>query len=65
MTQYLETLEIGSKVKMTGPKGSLKYYGGSYFEYKEKLSGDIVKTTRSKIGMIAGGTGITPLIQII
>jgi len=62
MTPYLEQLPIGEKVKMTGPKGNFYYYGDGHFVYKDKVTGKINDTTRRKIGMIAGGTGITPLI---
>ncbi|KAJ6184385.1 hypothetical protein N7519_005686 [Penicillium mononematosum] len=47
--QYLESLEIGDKVEFRGPKGSMKYHSGLC----------------KKIGMIAGGTGITPMYQLI
>lgn len=46
---------------MEGPKGRLQYLGNGEF----KISGrkDIVK--RTKIGMVAGGTGITPCFQVL
>ncbi|KXG47578.1 Cytochrome b5 [Penicillium griseofulvum] len=47
--QYLESLEIGDKVEFRGPKGGMKYHNGLC----------------KKIGMIAGGTGITPMYQLI
>lgn len=47
--QYLEGLEIGDKVEFRGPKGGMKYHNGLC----------------KKIGMIAGGTGITPMYQLI
>jgi NADPH-dependent ferric siderophore reductase len=31
MSQYLDTLEIGKTVKMTGPKGKLEYLGHQTF----------------------------------
>ena len=42
-------MKVGEKIKVKGPKGQMKYRPG------------LVK----KIGMIAGGTGITPMLQII
>ncbi|KAJ5178049.1 Cytochrome b5 [Penicillium coprophilum] len=47
--QYLESLQIGDKVEFRGPKGAMKYHNGLC----------------KKIGMIAGGTGITPMYQLI
>ena len=47
--QYLESLEVGDKVEFRGPKGGMKYHNGLC----------------KKIGMIAGGTGITPMYQLI
>ena len=45
---------------MEGPKGRLKYLGHGSFEIaKQQFSG------KTKIGCIAGGTGITPCYQII
>lgn len=47
--QYLAGLEVGDKVDFRGPKGGMKYHNGLC----------------KKIGMIAGGTGITPMYQLI
>jgi len=49
ISRYLSLLNIGQKVRVKGPKGQFKY------------SPDLCDT----IGMIAGGTGITPMLQII
>lgn len=46
---YLEDLEVGDEVEFRGPKGAMKYGRG----------------LANEIGMIAGGTGITPMYQII
>ena len=59
MTQYLEKLPIGQYLKMEGPKGRLEYNGrGNFYIDKHYL-------IRKNIGMVAGGTGITPIFQII
>lgn len=47
--QYLANLQVGEKVHFRGPKGAMKYH----------------RNLCKKIGMIAGGTGITPMYQII
>ncbi|KAI2786819.1 NADH-cytochrome b5 reductase 1 [Penicillium oxalicum] len=49
MSQYLAGLEIGDKVPFRGPKGAMKY----------------TKNMARHIGMVAGGTGITPMYQLI
>ncbi|OJJ47286.1 hypothetical protein ASPZODRAFT_151791 [Penicilliopsis zonata CBS 506.65] len=49
ISKYLTTLEIGQTMKVRGPKGAMVY----------------TPNMCSRIGMIAGGTGITPMYQII
>ncbi|KAJ3016317.1 UNVERIFIED_CONTAM: NADH-cytochrome b5 reductase [Siphonaria sp. JEL0065] len=49
LSRYFGTLKVGDKVKVRGPKGNFKYQP------------NLVNT----LGMIAGGTGITPMLQII
>ncbi|KAJ5355023.1 cytochrome b5 reductase [Penicillium cataractarum] len=46
---YLAGLQVGDKVLFRGPKGTMKYQ----------------KNLCRRIGMIAGGTGITPMYQLI
>ncbi|KAH7000954.1 hypothetical protein EDB80DRAFT_580435 [Ilyonectria destructans] len=47
--QYLANLQVGDDVLFRGPKGSMRYQRGLC----------------KQIGMLAGGTGITPMYQII
>lgn len=47
--QYLANVQVGDHVQFRGPKGAMKYVPGLC----------------KKIGMIAGGTGITPMYQLI
>ncbi|RPA80540.1 hypothetical protein BJ508DRAFT_415348 [Ascobolus immersus RN42] len=49
ITNYLKNLKIGDLVEFRGPKGAMRYHR------------DLAK----HIGMIAGGTGITPMFQLI
>lgn len=49
ISKYISTLKVGEKMQVKGPKGQMKY------------SPDLCR----RIGMIAGGTGITPMLQII
>ncbi|TQS32206.1 hypothetical protein Golomagni_07487, partial [Golovinomyces magnicellulatus] len=48
-SQYLAKLEAGDEVLFRGPKGAMRYHDGLC----------------KKIGMVAGGTGITPMFQLI
>ncbi|KAH6645119.1 oxidoreductase NAD-binding domain-containing protein [Truncatella angustata] len=47
--RYLANLEVGDEVRFRGPKGAMRYRPGLC----------------KKIGMLAGGTGITPMYQLI
>lgn len=49
LSGYLEKLQVGDEVLFRGPKGAMKYQA------------NMVR----KIGMVAGGTGITPMYQVI
>ena len=60
MSQYLNGLSVGNIVKVIGPRGKIVYHGNGEFNLKSE------KTFKTKeILMIAGGTGITPMLQII
>ena len=59
MTQYLEKLEQGQFMLMEGPKGRLAYQGFG----KILISGKEV--TKKNIGLVSGGTGITPCYQVL
>lgn len=64
LSQYLDTLKIGDAIDMKGPKGHLTWLGKGNFTVKIiKKPLQTRKTTH--IGMIAGGTGITPMLQIL
>lgn len=50
MTKHLERMQIGDQIEIRGPKGAMQYVPNQYAK---------------EIGMIAGGTGITPMYQLI
>ncbi|KAK3899410.1 hypothetical protein C8A05DRAFT_36982, partial [Staphylotrichum tortipilum] len=50
MTKHLERMALGDTIEIRGPKGAMQYYSRQYARH---------------IGMIAGGTGITPMYQLI
>ncbi|GAQ04919.1 NADH-cytochrome b5 reductase 1 [Aspergillus lentulus] len=47
--KYLANLQVGDEVEFRGPKGAMRYKPGFC----------------KKLGMVAGGTGITPMYQLI
>lgn len=61
MSIYLYHLEVGSRVKISGPEGSLIYEkDGNILFTKEQ------KTRKyKKFSFIGGGSGVTPLYQVI
>lgn len=59
MTQYLETLDQGQEMLMKGPFGRLAYQGFGKFLINKQI------IQKKRIGMVAGGTGITPCYQVL
>jgi len=59
VSQYLDSLNVGDSVDISGPNGLVSYSGEGTFLIKRK------PTTVKNVGMIAGGTGITPMLQLI
>lgn len=65
MSQHLNNLKIGDTILMRGPKGHLEYFSEGKFTIKKLGQKEATAYHKKKIGMIAGGTGITPMLQII
>ncbi|XP_058807002.1 NADH-cytochrome b5 reductase 3 isoform X2 [Phymastichus coffea] len=65
MSQHLESLKIGETVDFRGPSGRLVYKGQGKFSIKLLRKEPPTEYTVSKAVMIAGGTGITPMLQLI
>ncbi|VFV38844.1 nadh-cytochrome b5 reductase 2-like [Lynx pardinus] len=65
MTQYLENMKIGDTVLFRGPTGRLFYHEPGKFSIKPYKTSDPEEKVVSHLGMIAGGTGITPMLQLI
>jgi len=64
MSQHLDSLKIGDKILMKGPKGHMEYFGKGQFTVKPLGKPKQMRACTS-IGMMAGGTGITPMLQIL
>ena len=64
--QHLNDMAIGESIDVTGPKGKLCYQGRGVFHIKHRPRDGVIDIrTAKKIGMIAGGTGITPMLQVL
>ena len=64
MSQYLDSLSIGDSVLCRGPSGKVEYCGRGLFRIKEPGKAERQRVAR-QVGLIAGGTGITPILQIL
>lgn len=59
MSQYMESLKLGETLKVKGPLGHFEYKGRGHFILKGK------KRFARKIGLLCGGTGLTPAYQVM
>lgn len=59
MSQYLDSLSLGSTMDVKGPLGHIEYIGTGNFMVHGKPK------FAKKLTMLAGGTGITPIYQVI
>ncbi|ORY05600.1 molybdopterin binding oxidoreductase [Basidiobolus meristosporus CBS 931.73] len=60
-SQYLDSLEIGDTVEVKGPMGEFNYDGHGAYRVERKH----IKGAARNFAMIAGGTGLTPMLQLI
>ncbi|XP_029063047.1 NADH-cytochrome b5 reductase 3 [Monodon monoceros] len=65
MTQYLENMKTGDTILFQGPSGRLFYHGSGKFAFKPYKTSELDNKLVHHLGMIAGGTGVTPLLQLI
>ncbi|KAL1520043.1 hypothetical protein AB1Y20_023519 [Prymnesium parvum] len=59
MSQYLSTLKVGDSISISGPWGMNEYVGKGKFLIGKR------EVHCKKLGMLAGGTGITPMLQVM
>jgi NAD(P)H-flavin reductase len=65
MTQYLNDLPMYETIKCRGPFGKLTYLGDGDFKILKKFKPPTFKEKKYRgVGMLAGGTGITPFFQV-
>ncbi|XP_045763850.1 NADH-cytochrome b5 reductase 2 isoform X2 [Maniola jurtina] len=65
MSQHLENMKIGETIDVRGPSGRLQYANNGTFLIKKLRKDPPVKIMAKKLNMIAGGTGITPMLQLV
>lgn len=65
MTQFLDSMEIGDKIAFRGPSGKLQYLGNGKFSIKKLRKDPPQIVNVKKVNMIAGGSGITPMLQLV
>jgi cytochrome-b5 reductase len=66
MSQYLNDLPFEESISIRGPFGKLNYLGDGYFKILTKFKPLTYReNVFKKVGMLAGGTGITPFYQVI
>ncbi|XP_057332663.1 NADH-cytochrome b5 reductase 3 isoform X1 [Microplitis mediator] len=65
MSQYLESMKIGDEIAFKGPSGRLVYQGKGTFAIRLLRKEPPTQYHVKKVVMIAGGTGITPMLQLI
>jgi len=65
MTQYLDKLPIGHTIDVSGPSGNLMYKDNGLFDIRTRKPEPFITRHVRHLGLIAGGTGITPMYQIL
>eukprot|EP00927_Polykrikos_kofoidii_P071522 TRINITY_DN67784_c0_g1_i1.p1 TRINITY_DN67784_c0_g1~~TRINITY_DN67784_c0_g1_i1.p1 ORF type:complete len:279 (-),score=40.61 TRINITY_DN67784_c0_g1_i1:88-924(-) len=64
VSTYLDSLQVGDAAEIAGPSGEITYKNKGVFEIKDSFDDTTRELHCTSIGMIAGGTGITPMYQI-
>ena len=65
LSQHLcDRIAVGSDVEFRGPMGEIEYLGGGAFEVHDD-KGVKKRIAVKRAGLIAGGTGLTPMLQLI
>ena len=63
MSKHLGLMNVGESILVQGPKGRLTYLGNGHVRLRD--GNDTRDVHVARFGMMAGGTGITPMLQII
>jgi len=65
MSQHLDGMALGQRIDVRGPAGLLTYAGGGSFHIRSSKKEPPREVQARRVGLIAGGTGITPMLQVI
>ncbi|KAL5007086.1 hypothetical protein ScPMuIL_015892 [Solemya velum] len=65
MSQYLDNMETGDFIDVRGPNGLLVYEAPGSFKVRPDKKSEPAPVSAKKVAMIAGGTGITPMLQLV
>uniref|UniRef100_A0A0N4U166 NADH-cytochrome b5 reductase n=1 Tax=Dracunculus medinensis TaxID=318479 RepID=A0A0N4U166_DRAME len=65
MSQHLDSLNVGDTVDFRGPNGLIIYKGRGKFAVRPSKAAIPVEHYYRELGMIAGGSGITPILQVV
>jgi len=65
MTMHLEKMKIGDTIEIRGPNGLLEYKTGRKVYIAPKAGAEPELRFVRQLGLIAGGSGITPMLQIM
>ncbi|XP_035791947.1 NADH-cytochrome b5 reductase 2-like isoform X1 [Anopheles albimanus] len=65
MSQHLESLKLGDRIAFRGPSGRLQYLGNGRFSIKKLRKDPAQIYEAEQVSLIAGGTGITPMLQLV
>ena len=64
LSQHLDSLKIGETIDIKGPKGHMEYLGNGGNYWMKPIGKPKVTKQCNQFIMIAGGTGITPMLQV-
>ncbi|CAL1595189.1 unnamed protein product [Knipowitschia caucasica] len=65
MSQYLDNMAIGDSIDFRGPSGLLIYKDNGKFSIRPDKKAEPKMKRFKHVAMIAGGTGITPMLQLV
>jgi len=61
-TQFIDKMRLGNdKMKVTAIGGDIYYKGNSDFMIRDKTTKEMVARKLNRVGMVAAGSGITPM----
>ena len=65
-TQHVDKMKVGdNSMRITGIGGDVAYLGGSEFRIREEDGGELIDKRIKRVGMIAAGSGISPMFQLV